>query len=62
MKGRVNYKEDESPKLIVEELSPLEKNDMERSTGFSVSSQDNVNVNDLKELISCMRQDAVVFI
>ncbi|HHY70700.1 MAG TPA: DNA polymerase III subunit alpha, partial [Thermoanaerobacterales bacterium] len=52
VKGRVNYKEDESPKLIVEELRPLEKNDMGGVLVFSVSSQDNVNVNDLKELIS----------
>lgn len=52
IKGRVNYKEDESPKLIVEELNPLEKNDMGGTLVFSLSSQDNINVNDVKEFVS----------
>ncbi|MGI5857728.1 MAG: DNA polymerase III subunit alpha [Tepidanaerobacteraceae bacterium] len=52
VKGRVNYKEDESPKLIVEELSPLEKDSMRGVIVFTVSNQDNVDINEIEEFIS----------
>lgn len=50
LKGRINHKEEESPKLIIEEVSALEK-----SYGMltiSISSEDNIDINEINEFIS----------
>lgn len=49
VKGRINYKEDEAPKLIVEELSLLGKDGTGGVLVFSVTKQDNINIDDIKE-------------
>lgn len=52
IKGRINCKEDEAPKLIVEEVRPLDKDIMGGVVVFIVSNKDNINVNEVKEVIS----------
>ncbi|MDD4568562.1 MAG: DNA polymerase III subunit alpha [Tepidanaerobacteraceae bacterium] len=51
IRGRINYKEDESPKVIVEGLNSLKKND-HGVLVISISSQDNIDINAIKEFIS----------
>ena len=51
VKGRINYREDEDPKIIIEELSPLEKND-QGVLVISVSDWDKVNLEAIKDFTS----------
>lgn len=53
LKGRISYKEDESPKVIVDEIIPMEKNNMARLMVIPLSGQYDTNViSDIKEFIS----------
>ncbi|NLZ52079.1 MAG: DNA polymerase III subunit alpha [Thermoanaerobacteraceae bacterium] len=52
IKGRINYKEDEAPKLIVEEVRPLVKDDVGGVVVFTVSNSDNIDMNGINEFIS----------
>ncbi len=53
LKGRISYKEDESPKVIVDEIIPMEKDNTARLLVIPLSGQDDTNViSDIKEFIS----------
>jgi len=49
IKGRIDYKEDEAPKLLVEEVRPLEKNSLGGAVVFAVSKMDKVDMTAVKE-------------
>ncbi|HQA60292.1 MAG: DNA polymerase III subunit alpha [Tepidanaerobacteraceae bacterium] len=61
IKGRIDSKEDEAPKLLVEEIRPLGKRESEGTVVFTVSNGDQLDMNALKDFISNhMGNDRVV--
>lgn len=61
IKGRIDSKEDEAPKLLVEEIRPLGKRESEGTVVFTVSNGDHLDMNALKDFISNhMGNDRVV--
>lgn len=52
IKGRIDHKEDEAPKLIVEDVRPLDKKDVGGAVVFTVTNRDNIDMNDIKDFIS----------
>jgi len=61
IKGRIDSKEDEAPKLLVEEIRPLGKRESEGTVFFTVSNGDQLDMNALKDFISNhMGNDRVV--
>ena len=48
IKGRIDSKEDEAPKLLVEEIRPLGKRESEGTVVFTVSNGDQLDMNALK--------------
>lgn len=61
IKGRIDSKEDEAPKLLVEEIRPLGKRESEGTVVFTVSNRDQLDMNALKDFISNhMGNDRVV--
>lgn len=61
IKGMIDSKEDEAPKLLVEEIRPLGKRESEGTVVFTVSNGDQLDMNALKDFISNhMGNDRVV--
>lgn len=51
LKGRINYKEDEFPKIIAEEITALQKED-KGILIYSISERDNIDFSGLNELLN----------
>ena len=62
IKGRIDYKEEEAPKLLVEEVKPLEKDAVEGTVVFIVSKKDNINMNNVREFVSSHKGNSQVVI
>jgi len=61
LKGRINYKEDEYPKIIAEEMTPLQKED-KGTLIFFVSKEEKVDFSSLNDFISSNPGDIPVVI
>ncbi len=62
VKGRLSYKEDESLKVIAEEIIPLKENNSAKPVVFSVSENEDINLDGVREFSAMYPGDTPVVI